>query len=213
MVLSVILSTPHIPYSIIVLSAIIVIHFAISGTKRTEAKNSQKFWEREAEANNTRRADISGLPYVVIPKDTLPFDAALSVDCKREVTLLQELSEKKLLNLSMYTNTDLKAMYGPANLADLSYYDENFTTAIRALNTIGVALFHAGDFENARAFLEFAVEAGSDITETYATLGQLYIETQNPEAFDNLVSKAENLSSLSAPSIKNKLDSIKSLSK
>ena len=207
---------PHIPIFFIVMCVIIMVHFGISGSKRTAEKKTKSFWDREEKANAVRRQDISKLPYVELDLAALPLDAASDLDCKREINELKSLAsnpEHKILNLSMYTNTDLKTMYGPANLADLSFYDENFTRLIRALNKIGTCLYEGGNVPNAQAVFEYAVSCGSDITETYVTLGEIYADAGEATKLDALIEKATQLQSLSAPTITNKLDSIKSAEK
>ena len=203
---------PHIPIFFIVMCVIIMVHFGVSGTKRAAAKKSQGFWDRENEANNVRRADISKLPYLTIDAQALPLDEARSLDCSREISVIRELTEhpeRRILNLSMYTNTDLKSMYGPANLPDLSFYDENFTSLIRSLNRIGVCFAEAGDVQNAKRVFEYAVSCGSDFSVTDTRPGEIYADAGETEKIDGLLQSAESLQSLSAPVITNKLNSIK----
>ena len=114
---------------------------AYSNTQALQAHKA--FVQREAEANSVRKADISNLDYLYIDLDRLPTDAALSCDLSDEIDELRALSNKKILNLSAYTNTDLKLMYGPANLDTLSDCDLNYTALIRCLDKIGSALFEA----------------------------------------------------------------------
>ena len=83
---------------------------------REQREAQEQFWQRENEANHTRRQDISGLPYINIPLEQFPVgifeDDALKEDEKK----LLALSEKKILNLGGITNTELKLLYGAANL-------------------------------------------------------------------------------------------------
>ena len=207
---------PHIPIFFIFMSAVIIVHFAIAGTKRTSAKKTKSFWEREEEANHTRRTDISGLPYINVAEAGLPLDRADALGLTGEASVIRDFIEhpgKRILNLSMYTNTDLKAMYGPANLEDLTFYDENFTVLIRALNKLGSSLADAGDTEDARAVFAYAVGVGSDITETWTRLGGIYKQAGDEASLNALIASAEALTSLSGPTITNKLNSIKSMEK
>ena len=127
--------------------------------------------------------------------------------------MLVTLSERRIINLSMYTNTDLKEAYGPANLEELSGYDENYTILIRTLNKIGSALMDADDKSHASEFLSFAVEIGSDITETYVRLGQYYADMGTEDLLDALIDRASEIKTLSGATIRSKLDSIKSTDK
>ena len=195
----------------IISSVIWLIYRANSISNHREKKTREDFLEAEAKANATRRADISGLPYLQIEDalKSLPLDKAEAAGAAREVRLLKELHKKRILNLSMYTNTELKSMYGPANLEELSAADERFTELIRYLNSIGKKLVEAGDSISARAVLEYAVSIDSDISETFALLGGIYASSSETEAFDRLYAKAEGISSISRDITLAKLDSIK----
>jgi hypothetical protein len=135
---------------------------------------------------------------------------------------LYDLTDKKIINLSAYTNTDLKMMYGPANLEELSICDERFTELLRLLHRAGEILSGANRntpyaeisfSENtgcAIQFLEYAISIGSDMSNTFDLLGNLYRVTNNTEAFDTLCEQADRIESISKPAIINKLNSIKS---
>lgn len=178
---------------------------AVSDSKRrNEEKN---FWSRENKANSVRRQDISKLDYIKIPVDSLPVDKLREQGLSKYADELMRLSNEKIINLSDYTNTDLKLMYGPANLNDLTKYDMNYTLLIRLLNNIGNDL---SSHENlAATFLEYAVSIGSDITSTYTTLGEIYKSQNENDKLAALIATAEKITSLSGPTIVEKLNSIK----
>ncbi len=196
----------------IISSVIWLIHRANSISNHRIRQNREDFLEAEARANATRRADISGLPYLQIEEAllSLPLDKAEAAGAAREVRLLRELPGRRILNLSMYTNTELKSMYGPANLEELSAADDRFTELIRYLNSIGKKLAEAGDTASAVAVLEYAVSIGSDISETFTMLGEMYASASDTDALDRLLSKAEGISSISKDVTLTKLNSIKS---
>ena len=45
------------------------------GLRKHTGRADESLLERESEANSVRKADISTLPYIEIPLDTLPVDA------------------------------------------------------------------------------------------------------------------------------------------
>jgi len=185
---------------------------SINNKAMSDRKNS--FWNRELEANSVRRKDISGLDYIVYPSH-LPLDSLINIGRKDLADEFQTFSDKKIINLSGYSNTDLKLMYGPANLNDLSSYDENFTSFIRLLNNIGNALLDADTTDDTatRQFLEYSVSIGSDISATYINLAEIYIKHGEDDKLNDLINKAESLTSLSGPVIVTKLNNIKLQSK
>ena len=133
----------------------------VSRFKKTHGQSRESLLERESEANSVRKADISTLPYIEIPLDTLPVDALSACGHFRLADELHALAGKKILNLSMYTNTDLKMMYGPANLDTLSACDDAYADLILLLNKIGKTLLEANDVSSAEQFLSYAVSIGS----------------------------------------------------
>lgn len=181
--------------------------------KGTDAKvERDNFLARESAANLTRRQDISNLPYIYIDLDDAKLEKAKELGVASNIDKLLSYKERKLLDLSDFTNTDLKAMYGPANLPELTDCDTNFADVIMQLNLIGKKLFEEGSneaIELAVYFLEYAVWMGSSITESFELLANYYVETNNQSKFDILMSDAKDLHGLSAETTINRLNIIK----
>ena len=88
---------------------VLVLSRSIKRRNREKAKKEYNFWERESQANATRRKPLDNLDYITIPFEELPMEV-LADDPKisEYLELLEELSQKKIVNLTGYTNTDLK---------------------------------------------------------------------------------------------------------
>ena len=193
-----------------------------AGAKEAERKRKE-FWDREREADRTPRKDISGLDYLTIPLSTLPFhfensvseevaatvtpvplsDAQLETISKetcQELAYIEKqilkLSEKRIKNFTGLSNTDLKLMYGAANLPVLSACDQNYTVLVRHLQKWGTLLAEAGYKDDAITVFSYAVSIGSDITATYTALANLYIETGQAENITLLIMQAHALPTL-----------------
>ena len=193
-----------------------------AGTKEAERKRKE-FWDREREADRTPRKDISDLDYLTIPLSTLPFhfESCISEEVAATITpvplpaaqletvptetrqelayvekQILKLSEKRIKNFTGFSNTDLKLMYGAANLPTLSACDQNYTVLVRHLQKWGNLLIDAGCKEDAITVLSYAVSIGSDITATYITLANLYIETGQAENITFLIIQAHALPTL-----------------
>lgn len=154
------------------------------------AKN-EAFWKREQEANFTRKQDISSLPYLKFSKESLPFT---DTPDETEDTLQKEVIEcgqRKMLNLSSYTNTDIKEKYGFANLEELSNCDQNFLLFIRALSKWGKYLYEQEDFSRAKKVMEYSISIGSDISVVFVTLGHIYAKENCPAKVDELIHLVE----------------------
>lgn len=182
----------------------------VSRFKKTHGQSHEEFLEQESRANSVRKADITALPYVEIPLDELPLDALSACGYSALAEELRALASVKILNLSMYTNTELKLMYGPANLTALSDCDDAYTSLIMLLNKIGASLLEADRPDDAEKFLSFAISIGSDITTSYTMLATLYAKKHDINRIDRLIGNADSLTSLSGKTIQSNLHSIRS---
>ena len=182
----------------------------VSRFKKTHGQSHEEFLEQESRANSVRKADISALPFVEIPLDELPLDALSACGYSALAEKLRALASVKILNLSMYTNTELKLMYGPANLTALSDCDNAYTSLIMLLNKIGASLLEADRPDDAEKFLSFAISIGSDITTSYTMLATLYAKKHDINRIDRLIGNADSLTSLSGKTIQSNLRSIRS---
>ena len=172
------------PYFIIIL---IVIQLYLKKSTRSGSERSKKYWEREQKANSTRKQDISTLNYIKWD-DSLPaIDNSLTLadilnnspEALKAYNNIQTLKTEPMLNLSEYSNTDLKLKYGVANLDTLTQYEDNYTSFIKSLSELGHILIEHKDISDATAFLEYAVSICSDIRLTYTDLYSLYSEAEN----------------------------------
>ena len=166
---------PFIAISVIFIT--VILNLRSNRSMRTSEDVRRAFWERERRANMTRKKSLQDLPYIRIPDDIPPdITAALSgeaMDAMRSIGHLRE-DDARIVNLTGYSNTDLKLEYGVANINDLILYDTNYTTLVTALQSCGQALFDAAKYEDAARTLEFAAQTGTDITATYRLLIDLY---------------------------------------
>ena len=172
---------------------------------KMEKSMEDAFWKREEEANHTRRKSLDNLPYITIPLEELPLachitdDATaneiISEECKE---ILRSLSTQKIVNLTGYTNTDLKLSYGTANITCLTEYDQNYTLLVSTLQKWAVGLYRSGAKKECRQVLEYAVSIGTDVSHTYFLLADLYDEEGESDLKHSLIEKASGLSSLSS---------------
>ena len=185
---------------------ILVLSRAIRRNRQTEEEIEQQFWEREKKANSVRKKSLDHLDYIQIPTETLPLSVPLedaeALDCVR---LLRELSEQKIVNLTGYSNTDLKLEYGTANITPLSEYDQNYTLLVRTLQRYADILLQNSYDDEARQILEFALGTHTDISRTYYQLAELYVKSGNPEKVSELIHVAEELNSSNRNTILRKL--------
>ncbi len=174
---------------------VFILWFRVKSKQADNETNNPKenFLKREYEANFTRKKDISGLDYLVIPENALPFTETDNMEEAGLQKDIKDIMSRKILNLSGISNTDLKLQYGHANLDLLAEYDQNFSNLLRCLDSWGSYLYNSKeDKENAKQVLEYSVSIGSDITRTYTTLASIYLEENNPGKVQSLIDRAEN---------------------
>ena len=163
--------------------------------KKKEKNFNADFWKREAEANAVRRKPLDQLHYITIPLSGLPLNDSGSEKIRECIRTIRKLSDQRIVNLTGISNTDLKLTYGAPNLPLLSEYDENFTLLISTLQKWASLLYDAGQTAEAQAVLEFAVSAGSDISDSYKLLASIYRDHQEEQKIQDLIRSASELSS------------------
>ncbi len=192
---------------------ILVLNHNIRKNKNKEKKSVKSYLAREDRANSARRKDLSNLPYIEIPLNTLPLDITLN-DEKKQLQIsnyikeIRFLSEKQMLNLIGVSNTELKEEYGPANLELLTIYDQNYSRYIRNLHLLAECIYEEYPNE-AVALWEYCLDIGTDISGTYACLGQHYVNLNKQELFMKLYDYIPSKTSISGKTIINKLDNMK----
>ena len=177
---------------------IFIVYLAFKRTKQTQNQQNanQSFLERERLANNTRKKDISGLNYLPFTTDRLP--DSVSSDEKLNIieSELKELSNQKIINLSQYSNTDLKLMYGPANLPALSEYDNNYHRLAALFLDYASRQLELCDTSAAIAALEYAAELRIQSSRIYLLLAELYLKQGTPEKINTI---RDTVSSMEEP--------------
>lgn len=181
---------------------IILLTYTLKKHEKTENNAINEFWEKERQANQTRKKSLENLDYVEIPFQYIPksllADDATVQDC---METLKALSGKKIVNLTGYSNTDLKLQYGTANLTVLSEYDENYTLYARTLYKLARLYYDNGYESNAAILLEKGIESGTDITGNYTLLAQIYQKKGEYEKIKNLIDSAASLRSITQKNI------------
>ena len=188
---------------------ILIVRHNIRRSRRIEEGSEKAFWERERKANEVRRKPLDDLVYVKpdmssFPTDVMADDPVVS-ECR---DLIKELESSKIVNLTGYTNTDLKLKYGVANLKLLTEYDDRYTLLVQNIQKWADRLWENGYTKEAIPLLEEQVRIRADITSAYRKLAVYYRENNEPEKIENLKKTAEALNSSSKNVILRSLDEI-----
>jgi hypothetical protein len=195
------------------ISFCLIFFFKLQHTKQKGADTDREFWEREHRANFTRKKPLDNLDYITIPQSILSMTPAnKSEEIELYLKDLNDISSEKIVNLTGYTNTDLKLEYGTANITILSEYDLHYTNLVTLLQKLAELLYKNGENKLAIEVLEFAVGTGTDVSKSYYLLAKLYKENKTPEKISDLIEKAKNLKSLLKDSIVQNLEESMSVS-
>ncbi len=202
-------------YPIFFLFVIFLAWYAVKRSQVTkqEKQRREQFWQRETDANSVRRKSLDDLAYVKIPNYLLLPDLSSRVpaddpELMRCSDILQDLSGKRILNLTGKTTTDIKFMYGVANLAELDEYDSNFTLFAQTIYAYGDRLQSLGFDNEAITVLRFGIDSLSDISGNYKLLATLYAKYNQYDKIQELKIVAEKLDSLMKNSILRTLDEL-----
>lgn len=181
--------------------AVCVISYLRKRQSKQQQAVTEMFWERENAANQVRRKDISGLPYINIPLENFPIGICKNNELTEYENTLKELAQLQILNLTGKTNTDLKLEYGAANLPFLTECDQNFSTLCQTVAAYGECLMKLGYESEAKTVLEFGISCGSDISKNFLLLADIYQKNGSTKKLEELKGHANNLDSLMKKSI------------
>lgn len=175
---------------------IVFLSIRIKRQTKLQQNNEKNFWERERLANSVRKKPLDNLNYIQIPLETFPThtmqEDATVLEC---IGLMESLTAQKIVNLTGFSNTDLKLEYGTANITVLTEYDQNYTLLVRALQKWADVLIAAGYTEDAAILMEFAVSTRTDISRTYYQLAEYYVSRRESEKIQWLKDTVEGLRS------------------
>ena len=100
---------------------LLILNHTLKRREKTDVSNERSFWAREREANSVRRKSLDHLNYIQIPLQQFPLNLlpedSQAMECQQ---LIEELASQKIVNLTGFSNTDLKLEYGTANINVLS---------------------------------------------------------------------------------------------
>lgn len=181
---------------------IIVLTYILKKSEKAESNALNEFWAKERQANQTRKKNLDGLDYVEIPFQYIPKSLLSDNDTVQDcIKTLEALGAKKIVNLTGYSNTDLKIQYGTANLTVLSEYDENYTLYARTIYKLARTYYDNGYESNAAILLEKAIESGTDITGNYTLLAEIYQKKGEQEKIKRLIDSAGSIRSITQKNI------------
>lgn len=163
------------PATFLLFAFIIFLYSSMRKTDERIAKKTQNFWDREREANSTRRKPLDDVDFIQIPYDELPMELESEDEriagCIHDIELMRD---DKIANFTGMTNTDLKLKYGAPNITLLTRYDGNFTHLCRVLHEWCSRLYELGHIDEALRIAEYAVSIHSDVSADFYLCADIY---------------------------------------
>lgn len=185
-----------------VLIFVAILTFFNQKNSKIRKRQMDEYWNKEQRANFIRKKSLEDLEYIGIPFDEFPMDIETDDPCIQEcLSQIEALKNEKIVNFTGYSNTDLKLMYGTANITALMQYDLNFTQFVRTLQSWANRLYELGQIEAARTLLEYAIHARTDISSSYFLLASIYKKSNETDKIKHLLLVAETLQSAMKNSI------------
>jgi len=197
------------PFLTTLLIIIFILTIQLKRTEGREEKIEEEFWERERKSNSVRKKNIDNLNYIPFDPEMLPLNIEVhDSEIKTYIDELGSLKDKRILNCTGKSNTDLKLEYGTANINALSEYDQNYTTLVHNIAFIAQYYFDNGYIAEAKMLLEYGISICTDVKLNYDLLGKIYCNEGNFEKIEELRQKASVLNSLSKGPIIRALDAL-----
>lgn len=162
---------------------LVFFNIKIKKSNRDAEDSKKKFLEKERQSMFVRKKSLENLDYINISLEGLPLinEKELSTYAQKQAYHYQEMALqlilKPMLDLSSTSNTDLKLQYGPANLEALISYEQNYLLLLKTMLNWGKFLSEANKIEDSIKVLEKGIEIGSDLSQNYILLSELYHKT------------------------------------
>ena len=196
-------------FFIITILLVLWVHYQKRRTDRIANQSSEQFWERERQANLTRKKDISNLDFIHVPVNTLPFPETDSEEIGDIQKHIFNLASGKIVNFTGLSNTDLKLQYGAPNINILMEYDKNYLELVRSLYRYGKLLYDRQLTDEAASILEYALSIKTDISANYTLLATIYKEKNEIDHINHVISAAEELTSMTKQALLKSLMAIR----
>ena len=193
-------------FTTIVISFLSIMIYMKITTNRFNTGDEKRL-EEERQANSVRKKSLDDLEYITVPFDSLPFNHRGSEDeggtsqdtdevLAADEAAVLDLKDKKIVNFTGISNTDLKLNYGAPNLPILSEYDQNYTNLVKSLDSWGNHLLERGLKAEAKTVLEFAVSCRTDLKSSYLPLADIYVDNFEFDKLDHLIEVADGINSI-----------------
>ncbi len=192
---------------------VVLFQYHLRKNMRQENINREQFWNNEEKSLSTRRKEFNENDYIKPNLSKLSFPTVHSLNPGQTLhyqqikNRLQELSSMDLMNFSNLTNTELRIRFGTANQTVITQNEANYNSFLKSLADYGHLMIEFEEINEAIVAFEECIRLGSDYSDHFITLAQLYLQKNQRYKVTDLIEKAESLKSLNRSIILKKLAS------
>lgn len=201
---------------IIFVIALFVFQHHLRKNMKVEDKAKDEFWRKEQASLVVRKKEISPEDYLVPDISKLSFNIPEAVEPGDELQLKQlikrikELSTHDMMNFSDLTNTDIRIKFGTANQSIITENEYTYNNFLKALASYAHLMNDYSQKDESIMALEECVSLGSDYSDHFVLLGQLYLDNQMTSELNKLKETVSKLETSNKKGILDKLESLTS---
>jgi len=184
-------------FFILFLGTVLGLQIMMRKNKVDFKKTLENIYEKERQANLSKKKEIEKEFYVIPDKNILPIKNYDDTPENKKITDIQKLALKKA-ELTMIkfdepiSNTDLKLRYGFANLEIITIYEEHYNSYMQTLVKWAKVLFEKGNLSDSEIILNEAIRLKCDLSGAYMLLIDIYKQRNDSEKLKNLIKTVEN---------------------
>ncbi len=163
-----------------------LIHYKKMKASSADKRMSDEYWELQDKANHTRNKPFTDLEYFTASPDEIPKAGESIEEIKYCLDKVDHAISQPMMNLSDYSNTDLKLAYGTGNFEKLSLYDDNFNSFLVYLSNLANAYYRNNMKSEAQKTFMYAIKSGSTRFDDWMTLAKIYKSDQDTSGLNSL---------------------------
>ena len=179
------------PFLALFLIFLLVLFFRLRAIDSKRKADDDAFWQREMTADTTVVRGINEDDFVKIPLSEFPFGISNDPGLREFETKIHAIQDKKFMNLTGKTNTDVKLTYGVNHFDEVISYGENYDELMKLLSDYSELLESLGFTDAAEKILKCIIDSGCDMSAPYLTLGRIFSSRGETENLEELIESIE----------------------
>ena len=201
-------------FFIIFIIFILVFQHHLRKNNKIERKLKDEFWQKEESSLVIRKKEIPQEYYIHSDISSLSLSIPENIDpgdkgqVKQLIKRIKDLSNQDMMNFNQLSNTELRLKFGTANQSIITNNEYTYHNFLKTLASYASLMkeYDKGD-ESIKA-LELCISLGSDYSQHFYALGQLYLDQHMTSKLKHLKQIVLDRDFLNQKGILNKLESL-----